>query len=409
MGPKRILKVATLVADHSVEGLARVRAIIEAVLEAKPLGFDGTEVVVGLAPHGERWWQEQARLLSEGLPRVSVRRLSWERVLADNVTRMFEPLGLPVSVDGIERATLPRDWGANFLDCGCWLVIGNVGIGGVYPARPTAVYCNDLAQRRIPWAYANSMQAPFWNDQISAFRLWRQSSAVVTSNPTTASDLVSYAGVAPEKVIELLSPLDCEPQIPMERLRRARDELLVRFEPDLRYACETVLCGLHLYQTEGGRLQPVLATEIPSEALGSKSNIDQIVGLPDQVRKVLEDARFERLTSFNDWSRLLAQHECVWLPREHGGDGLSLRRVLRSGARALCADTLVHRHAHSLVGGAAIFYKGSSASEIADALHTFERTRLSAPVHEPASTVMRGDLAREIGFVLDRLQEAAHA
>lgn len=409
MGPKRNLKVAALVADHSFEGLARVRAIVQAVLAAKPLGFDSTEVVVGLAPSGERWWQEQARLLSEGLPRATVRRLSWERILADNVTRMFEPLDLPVSLEGVERVTLPRDWGANFLDCDCWLVIGNVGIGGVYPARPTAVFCSDLAQRRIPWAYADSMEASFWTDQVSAFRLWRQSSVVVTSNPTTARDLVSYAGVAPEKVIELVSPLDWEPQDPMEPLRRAQDELLVRFEPNLHYACETVLCGLHLYQTEGGQLRPVLATEISSTALGTSSDLPQIVCLPDQVREMLKIVRFERLNSIKDWSRLLAKHECVWLPREHGGDGLTLRRVLRSGARALCADTLVHRRAHNLVGGAAMFYKGNTASEIADAAHAFERSQLSAPVLEPASTVTRSALATEIGFVLDRLQEAVHA
>lgn len=409
MEQARRLKAAVLLGDTTLETLTRARALVAAVHAAKPLGYFDTEIVAGLPTIEGGWWQEQAQRLTQGLPHAMVRRLAWERVLANDARRMFEALDLPVSLAEVERVTLPRDWGANFLDCDCWLVVGGTSIGGVYPARPTAVFCPDLAQRRIPAAYADSLGSAFWSEQTTAFRLWRQSSAVVATDPTTAEDLVSYAGVSPDNVIELLSPLDCNLPDPPKFLSRSSQWLLLRIEPDLRYGADKVLCGLRQYLAEGGGLRPMLATETPVEAWRRTSVRPEIALLPSSVREILDEVRIEPVTSLEDWTRLLAQHSLAWLPREHGGDGQLLRQALRSGLRVLCADVLVQRQAHRLVEGAATFYKARCASEIADALHHFERDEPAPSVEAGKPLLGAGDLAREIGFVLDRLREAAHA
>lgn len=409
MATGHIPKVAVLLGDHGVETLARARGLVQAVLAARPLGCSGTQVAIGLPAADGHEWHERAQRLAQDLPQVTVRRLAWERVPSGNVRRMFEPLDLPVSLAGLDRVTLPRDWGANFLDCDCWLVVSGTVPKGVYPARPTAVFCADLAQRRAPFAYARGMDAPFWSDQLAAFRLWRQSSAVVATDPVTAADLVSYAGIAPEKVIELAHPLDCDLPPQPAHLARASDTLLVRFEPDQRYAGETVLSGLKLYLAEGGGLHPSLAMEMADAESGHDTGRPGDVPAAQDLRDLLGDLRIERIASLADWARLLARHSRVWFPREHGGDGLMTRQALRSGARVLCADTPVQRRAHALAGGAATFYTARSAAEIADTLHLFEQAGLAAPAPAAARAPAPGRLALEIGFVLDRLREAVHA
>lgn len=87
---------------------------------------------------------------------------------------MFAPRDLPIFLCGLERVTIPRDGGTNFLDCSHWFVVAGAEVGGVYPARPTMVFCPELAQRRNPFAYAATIEAPFWSDQVAAFRMWRQ-------------------------------------------------------------------------------------------------------------------------------------------------------------------------------------------------------------------------------------------
>lgn len=407
MNPGQNLKVAILLGDRSLETLIRARALAQALRLAAPLRHTVGDIVFGLPAGNDRTWTEQACFLAENFDDATVRRVSWERVLSDNAQRMFEHLRLPISLLGIERVVLPRDWGANFLDCDRWMVLEAMTPRGVYPARPTAIFCTDLAQRRVPEAYAASIHAPFWKDQTAAFRLWRQSSVVVASDPATAQDLVSYAGVGPDKVFELDCPLDCALTTSASRKLLASDDLLIRLEPDQRYGCDIGLCGLRQYQDEGGTLRPVFATELPASSFGPGSNLPQIAWLPDRVREMLNAARVESVVSPALWSRLLAQHHRVWLPLEHGGDGQQMRQAVRAGAYVLCRDTQVARQAHRHVGGDVMFYTARSPSEIADSLHRYEEARPAKPARASTVAVNDRELAIAVGFILDRLQENA--
>jgi hypothetical protein len=409
MNARHNLKVAILLGDHSLDTLYRARALGEALQCAKPLQHKVGDIVFGLPDSVPRLWKENARFLSDKLDNATVRRTSWERVLSDNVQRMFEHLRLPVSLQGIERVALPRDWGTNFLDCNRWIVLEATTCLGVYPARPTAVFCADLAQRRAPDAYAESIHAPFWKDQAAAFRLWRQSSIVIAHDMLTAQDLLSYAGVPPEKICHMEQPLDCAIRAGVQRAPLENNNLLIRLEPDERYCSEMVFHGLQQYRDEGGSLRPVFAVEVPTEAIGAKSNLPQVVHLPDRLREMLNDTRVERISTPNYWSRLLRQHNRVWLPREHGGDGQALRHALRAGVRALCPDTLVNRNAQRHAGGSAIFYKARGASDIADTLHDFAQSERASSASASTIEIDKQRLAIAVGFILDRLQENADA
>lgn len=404
MGGDDGLKIAILLGDARMDTLGRARALVQAVQAAQPVGTRVTSIAIGLPVGDEALWRRNASWLLDGLADVVVRRLSWERVLAANARRMFAPLDLPVSLQAIERVTLPRDWGTNFLDCDQWLLVAGPEIGGVYPARPTAVFCADLAARRAPAAYAMSIHAPYWEDQTAAFRMWRQSAVAVASDPLTAADLTSYAGVSPGKVMTLIEPLDLPlPEVPARLVRDPR-QLLVRIEPDDLHGVDIVFRGLRRYLAEGGQLRPVIATEAPSEAFGPQSQIPQIAFLPGPVREMLEDLPIERVVSHQRWARLLAQSGSVWITRRAGGDGRTLRQALRSGTPVLCADSSLARSAYELAGGAMTLLPPVTVDGMVDALHAFETDLAQAkpaPVRQPDAA----RLHREIGFVLDRLAE----
>jgi len=125
------LKIAVLLGDTKMETLDRARALVEAV---RSVGARVGSIAIGLPTADEVYWRRSASWLLDGLSDVVVRRMSWERVLAQNARRMFAPFNLPISLQGIKRLTLPRDWGTNFLDCDQWLLVAGPEIGGVFPA-----------------------------------------------------------------------------------------------------------------------------------------------------------------------------------------------------------------------------------------------------------------------------------
>lgn len=395
------LKIAVLLGDVTIETLDRARALVEAV---RSIGSRVGSIAIGLPIGDEVSWRRNAGWLSDGLSDVVVRRMSWERVLAENVCRMFAPLNLPVSLQGIERLTLPRDWGTNFLDCDQWLLVAGPDIGGVFPARPTAIFCGNLVARRTPAAVARSMHAPYWDDQTAAFRLWRQSAVAVANSPLIAADLTSYAGVRPEKVITLSVPLDFElPDVPA-RLQRNPKKLLVRIEPDDAHAVGHVLPALQRYLSEGGGLLPLIATETPIDAFGPKSQIPEIVWLPESVRHMIEGLQIEQLLSHQRWAELLAQSGSVWITSGANSDGGSLRQALRSGARVISLDCQITRLASEQAGGTLELHPQLTVDDMVDTLHRVEADMGNA-TGSPVKTSDLASLRREIGFVLDRLLE----
>lgn len=395
------LKIAVLLGDVTMETLDQARALVEAV---RSLGTRVGNIAIGLPTGDEVSWRRHADWLLNGLSDVVVRRMSWERVLAENARRMFAPFNLPVSFQGIERLTLPRDWGTNFLDCDQWLLVAGPEIGGVLPARPTAIFCGNLVARRAPTAVARSIHASYWDDQTAAFRMWRQSAAVVANSPLSAADLTSYAGVRPEKVITLGAPLDLRlPDVPA-RLQRDPRQLLVRIEPDDRHAVGLVLPALQRYLSEGGGLLPIMATETPTDAFGPKSQIPEIVWLSKPVRRMVEGLQIEQLVSHQRWADLLAQSGSVWITIGANSGGGSLRQALRSGTRVISLDCQLTRLASEQAGGSLALLPQLTVDDMVDTLHRVEADMGNA-IGSPVKTSDLASLRREIGFVLDRLLE----
>ncbi|WP_353216113.1 hypothetical protein [Sandarakinorhabdus sp.] len=409
------MKIAILLGDAGLETLIRARAMAQAMLAADPLHGGAPDITIGLPVSDDYVWKRDAGWLAAGMPGVTVRRLDWQLVPAGNALRMHQARLPLVSLAQVSHVLLPRDWGSNFTDCDAWLVMADPGLGAVYPIRPTAYFCSELAARRHPHAFCADMQSPFWTRLLAAFQIWRQAGVVVTTDPITAQDVLDFAGVAPDRMLHLPHSFDCAASDGIRPLASPQRRLIIRMEPDSLHDIASALRGLRLYRQDGGTLDPMIACEAQPEAFRRQSNVMAIAVLPAAVRDLLEDLAqdggIERLTTPDRWARLLGRAAAVWSPRL-SGQGSQLAWPLRFGLPLLCADHPAAReHAHP---AAPIRYKPGNPDGIADALHALQAVVAAVPAPDDhmasvgasvgASAAM---LAAQATLIVDRLLETA--
>jgi hypothetical protein len=320
----------------------------------------------------------------------------------------------PVALARISHVMLPRDWGSNFTDCDAWIVLADPGLGGVYPIRPTAWYCPELAARRSPYAFAMDHRAAFWDNMLTAFRMWRQAGVVVTTDRLTAEDVVSFAGVSPDRLLALPQDFDVDSMGSAPPLPRQAKRLLIRMEPDSLHDVAAVLRGLRQYRLEGGALVPTIASLLPQDAWRRNSNMGDVVALPTPVRDLLEEMAqpgsecggSERLIPPDRWARLLGRASAVWSPRL-SGQGSHLNWPLRCGLPVLSAD---HPAARAAPGGTAMtFYHPGDPDLITDALHGFEADLAAGVPPAAASPAGAALLPAQAALIVDRLLEMVDA
>ena len=162
--------------------------------------------------------------------------------------------------------------------------------------------------------------------------------------------------------------------------------------------------ALQRYLSEGGGLLPLIATETQIDAFGLKSQIPEIVWLPESVRHMIEGLQIEQLLSHQRWAELLAQSGSVWITSGANSDGGSLRQALRSGARVISLDCQITRLASEQAGGTLELHPQLTVDDMVDTLHRVEADMGNA-IGSPVKTSDLASLRREIGFVLDRLLE----
>jgi glycosyltransferase involved in cell wall biosynthesis len=165
---------------------------------------EGMEVVIGMRRDGPYDWAAIAAELSH-TPAVTMRRFRWEAVSAADAALIYAMDMPPVPV-----VMAPRDGTHDFLDCDGWIVFSNSLEGFVIPSRPIGVYCADLIQKYVPEIFGGTAAEPMWAKQEETFSSWRRSRFVFSTTPATLADVVSYAGVDPERAMlvpTLIDPL----------------------------------------------------------------------------------------------------------------------------------------------------------------------------------------------------------
>jgi hypothetical protein len=403
----KIVKIAILLPDQlNLAILHRAKTLIRLLNQATPLEGGKIELAVGLPLLPESEWRAHERQLKGDSANVVVRHLQWERVSSDNAKRMFASHDIFFELSGIDEVVIPRDWGWNFSDCDVWINFADPDLGAVFPLKPVAHYCSDLAVRIAPFAFSESIRDPYWNRQTAAFRMWRQRALVLTSDPYTIDDLISYAGVRRASVMQVPNLVDDGEACP-SAVRQDGSQLIWWMEPNELHAIQPAAEGLRLYLAEGGTMRPVIATESDLENFELGSLHRGITELPFELRKLLSDLPKERVGSHGDVMRLVARSGRLWSSCIAGGEGYALYCAARASIHFLGVDFPLQRDVARDLGISASFYAVQSPRDIASKLHLLEQK--AAPPNVISRAVSDHARATEYSFVLDRLKEMAGA
>lgn len=388
--------------------LYKAKELIRLLPQALSVSGSVDEIAVGLPLVDEALWRKcEAYLLADSECKTVVRRLRWEHVVSENVRRMFMIHQLPTDLSGIETVCVPRDWGWNFADCDIWINFADPAEGAVLPLKPMAHYVSALAERVVPAAFAPGIHDIFWHRQLDAFRMWRRAGVLLCSDETTAADLVGFAGVRKDKIIQVPSLARGETRLPIRPFLRDNKNVVWLAEPDARHAPAEFLSGLSLYWQEGGSIEPVLASQ-NSVAFDKDAPTACLSGLSVADRKLLGALPRYQYADMATLSRLLARSGTLWSSEIAGGEGFALTMAQRHGMHFVGQRFPLHAELGASNINDVTLYNAVDPSVIADTLHTIEDRGFVAPAKwRPAETDF--DRLQSYGFVLDRLQEWVNA
>lgn len=400
-------KVAILL--PSVAGmstLARARNLAHLLLVGRGAGGESVSIVIGVPGVESRERRASEAYLRLDHADIVTRPLLWESVPVSNAKRMFLSVDERLDLEGIETIAVPRDWGWNYTDCDAWIVLADPGVGAILPLRPTAYICRDLAARLVPSAYAENIHDPYWVKQTAAFRLWRQAAFVATSDPDTIEDLIGYAGVRPEKTMQIPSLLvpSFIPVLPDKPVTDA-PTLCWWLEPSDLHDIEMAANGIRLYWDEGGAMDVIIATETPEDDFHARL-AEMLISASNKA--FLADLPIQHLWSDEIFARVLSRSAALLSTLLAGGDGEAATIAERNGMHFVGLDYRVNRGRARDASANSTLYKHSSAIDIAEALQAAESRVVPKRTLPPVQALDR-DAMQDSGFIIDRLLEVGFA
>ncbi|QBM76840.1 hypothetical protein E2E30_14535 [Sphingomonas sp. AAP5] len=401
------LKVAILLpAVVGISILARARNLAHLLLAARGAGGESVTIVIGVPGVESRERRASEAYLKRDHPDIVTRPLLWEPVPVSNAKRMFLSVDERLDLEGIETVAVPRDWGWNYTDCDAWIVLADAGVGPILPLRPTAYICRDLAARLVPSAYAANIHDSYWVRQTGAFRLWRQAAFVATSDPDTIDDLIGYAGIRPEKTMQIPSLLvpSFIPVLPENPVADA-PTICWWLEPSDLHDIEMAVNGIRLYWDEGGAMDVVIATETPEDAFHARI---AEMSISATNKAFLADLQIQHVWSDEIFGRVLSRSAALLSTLLAGGDGEAATIAARNGMHFVGLDYRVNRGRAEDAATNTTLYAESSPIDIAEALQAAEARVLPKRTLPPAQALDRNAM-QDGGFMIDRLLEVGFA
>lgn len=378
-------KIAILLPQaYDLGVLRRARQLSRALNEIRDADESPWSSVIGVPRVSEKQWRAVEKQFRSDSPRTTVRQLHWETVPTENVNRMFPAIAESYDLTNIRHVMVARDWGWNFQDCDASLTFGDPGLGAVFPLLPTIFYCIDLAVRIAPDNWAQSVHDNYWRLQTDSFRMWRQA-LVATSDPGTAEDLSSYAGVRKARILESPNLLALAPGHRADRRNFDQSTLAWLFGPGSLHDLENATKALQIYFSEGGGLRPILVHDAVRDP--NAGDLTACTSLRGDLADIVYGLPGRLVENDNDLFRLLERCGAVWSSRIAGGEGEVPLLAKQAGIPFLGADFSVNRSAIGEYGVPSQLYPLSDPLEIANALHALEASLVSgaADTKEPSS------------------------
>jgi hypothetical protein len=289
----------------------------------------GVRVVVGLPRTAVDDWESSAACFGACAASVSIRALTWTELPRDVVIRMFgSDLDMPSEVSSVQ---VPHDRAWSFADCSGWILFGDTTLGATAWLRPAIVIAPQLAERYTP-AFAGQQDV---ERRIDAFLSWRSARAVLGTTVADRRDLVSYAGMHPDRV-RPRPPFDDVSLSTVDQVAPAMDSPAIIWHPAYPWPAPATTAAIawREYLETGGRLQ-LLIVGRHADAVASAPSVASIlddcsrIGGRWHTRATLPGRRLDRLL---DSARIL------WNPTVADDSHWLVARSLARGIPAVVAD-----------------------------------------------------------------------
>ncbi len=326
-------------------------------------------IAVGLPTTAVDEWEYTAACFRASAATVGIRTLTWTQLPRDVVARMFgSDVDAPSDVSCVQ---VPHDRAWSFTDCDGWIVFGDTTLGATAWLRPAIVVAPQLAERYVP-AFAGQHDV---ERRIDTFLSWRAARAVLGTTDADRGDLVSYAGVHPDRVkpLPLLGDLSTSDQV-----GPVMENPAIVWHPAYPWPAPatTAVTAWREYLEVEGKLE-LLIVGRHADAVASAPPVSSIlddcsrIGGRWHTRAVLPGRRLDRLL---DGARIL------WSPTAADDGHWLVARALARGIPAVAADSPHLRDAlnadissipmlwtyaaHDIVAGAAALTAASTAPPV---------------------------------------------
>jgi len=225
---------------------------------------------------------------------------------------------------------VPHDRARSFADCDAWILFGDAALGAVAWLRPTIVIAPQMAERYAP-AFADQQDI---ERRIDSFLSWRRARGILAVTAADRRDLVSFAGVHPDRVRPLPALSDLIPKA--DHVSTPSDEPRIVWHPSFPWPAPATVAARawREYLEAGGSLplsiigrHAAAVVSVPAVA----SILDECSGIGGrwQVRSALPGRRLDRI---------LDRAEILWNPSVADDAHWLLARAVAQGVRAVAAD-----------------------------------------------------------------------
>ena len=369
-------------------------------------GVGRVDVVIGVLRSGKYDCAALRQSCREVGPGVSFRTYEWTRVDAGWARLVFPPGSVR---DDARDVLVPNDGGREFRDADAWLFFSPHMLGEVAFLRPTAVFCADLIPRRIGVSVAG---ADPWGDRealAETMRGWRRATCAFATTPMTLLDLVSYAGISPDRAF--LVPLQAE----VFAGQPSRTQPVVPASPGIFWVTNAsphknhlnAIAALRAYVAAGGNLRITVCGVDASQLDPSRGATHPAARAFAAAPEVLERTRFFEEPPDASFRIMLAAHGLVWHNVLVDNGTYVAFDAARAGAHFVSSDYPSQRYLCERHGVDALWHPARDADRAAAALIEAERRLLAniVPAHNLRET-SENDLITAYGAILARL--AAH-
>lgn len=307
---------------------------------------------------------------------IQVRETRWESYSTEQLDVISGFLNTNDFFRSENKYLVPKDGANDFMDCDFWLIITSSLHGLVYPFKKYGIVIHDYIQRYVPEIFSDD----YWDRQLKyIIPLVRNSNFVITTTPSTRDDVISYAGVASERVYHISSdfePIECNIVEPLytcdyfvwvtnstqhknhERALKALDKYYEQYEGNLN----VLVTGLYTEYFD------------PNNKKRYDDYTNRIQDIVSGSKKLREKVNFLGNVSDSVYANIVANAKFLWHTNLADNGTYSVTEAAYLGTPSLVSKYPQMKYLDDHFGLNMTFFDPYNISEIASGLNFMEKS-----------------------------------